>query len=116
MRSALEADGLTTANDASEEKALAQFLAEGMEGPWHAFPLKAIQRPVAVLLASAAAGTACNLEALCVLMDLTGLCIENMALRLMCELKMTSPSVQRETPDEAAGAADDGTCGGCGRR
>ena len=105
LRSALEADGLTTANDVFEEKALAQFLPEGMEGPWHAFPLKAIQRPVAVLLASAAAGTACNLEALCVLMDLTGLCVENMALKLLCELKMASPSVQRETPDEAAGGA-----------
>ncbi len=105
LRSALEADGLTTTNDASGEKALAQFLAEGMVGPWHAFPLKAIRRPVAVLLASAAPGTACNLEALCVLMDLTGLCIENMALKLICELKMASPSVQRETPDEAAGEA-----------
>jgi hypothetical protein len=106
LHSALEADGLTTANDASEEKALAQFLAEGMEGPWHAFPLKAIQRPVAVLLASAAAGTACNLEALCVLMDLTGLCVENMALRLLCELKMTGPSMKRETLEEDAGSAD----------
>jgi hypothetical protein len=105
LRSALEADGLITTNDASGEKALARFLAEGMEGPWHAFPLKAIRRPVAVLLASATAGTACNLEALCVLMDLTGLCVENMALKLLCELKMATPSVQPETLDKAAGGA-----------
>jgi hypothetical protein len=105
LRSALEADGLTTTNDASGEKALAQFLADGMEGPWHAFPLKAIRRPVAVLVASAAAGIACNLEALCVLMDLTGLCVENMALKLLCELRVASPSAQREARDEAAARA-----------
>ena len=106
LRSALQADGLTTANSAAEEKALAQFLPEGMEGPWHAFPLKAIQRPVAVLLAAAANGTACNLEALCILMDLTGLCVENMALRLLCQLKMTRPPKRRETLEEDAKAAE----------
>jgi hypothetical protein len=111
LQSALEADGLTTANDVSQEAALAQFLTEGMKGPWHAFPLKAIHRPVAVLLASATDGGACDLESLCVLMDLTGLCIENMALKILHDMKMPSSSAPAAAPGppaaEDAGSPDE---------
>lgn len=92
LQTALEADGLTTANDVSNEIALSQLLVGCAQGPWHAFPLKAIHRPVAVLVASAAEGRGCDLESLCVLMDLTGLCIENIALKILQETKVTGAS------------------------
>ncbi len=92
LRGALNADGLTTADDISGEKALARLLPETMKSPWHAFPLKAIGRPVAVLLASPLDGGHCDLESLCVLMDLTGLCVENMALKVLHEARASAPA------------------------
>ena len=92
LREALEADGLATANDLSREAMLSRLLPDSVQGPWHAFPLKAIQRPVAVLLALAADGRVCDLESLCILMDLTGLCIENTALRILHEMRAATPA------------------------
>ena len=93
LRKALDADGLITVNDLSQEPALSQVLPEGAHRPWHAFPMKAIGRPVAVLLASAVDGRKCDLESLCILMDLTGLCIENIALKILQEVKFAKPPV-----------------------
>ncbi len=92
LRRALEVDGLSTANDLAQEPVLSQMFHKGVEGPLHAFPMKAIGRPVAVLLASPAEGHSCDLESLCILMDLTGLCVENLALKILHELKMASPA------------------------
>jgi len=103
LRSALEADGLTTADDHEGETCLSVLLPDGRKDPWHAFPLKAIRRPIAVLLALAAEGRTCDLEPLCVLMDLTGLCVENMALRILHE--MQSPKPIATTGAEAQPAA-----------
>ncbi|MBZ5497557.1 MAG: hypothetical protein LAP85_14235 [Acidobacteriia bacterium] len=103
LRNALEADGLTTAHDLSRETVLPQLLSGGMEGPWHAFPMKAIGRPVAVLLASAAEGRGCDLEPLCILMDLTGLCVENMALKVLHEIKVARSSASVPAAHRAAG-------------
>jgi len=93
LHDALDADGLITVNDLSKESVLSQALPEGAQWPWHAFPMKAIHRPVAVLLASAADGGKCDLESLCILMDLTGLCIENIALKILQEVKIDRPPV-----------------------
>lgn len=93
LRKALDADGLFTVNDLSKESALSRVLPEGAQWPWHAFPMKAIRRPVAVLLASAADGRKCDLESLCILMDLTGLCIENIALKILQEVRFAKPPV-----------------------
>ncbi len=94
LQMALEADGLTTANDTSKEAALSALLKCCPQGPWHAFPLKAIRRPVAVLLATPAGGQGCDLESLCILMDFTGLCIENLALKVLQESKGTGAPVE----------------------
>jgi hypothetical protein len=102
LQGALEADGLTTAEDVSREATLVQLLPQIDQGPWHAFPLKAIKRPVAVLLASAAEGRNCDLESLCILMDLTGLCVENMALKILHEMKIAKPAAAKPVPDKPA--------------
>jgi hypothetical protein len=102
MARALEADGLTTIDDLASESALARHLPAGLAGPLHAFPLRALGRPVAVLLAAAGDGRSCDLESLCIIMDITGLCIENLALKVLHELKvsktaMASPPAPRES-------------------
>jgi hypothetical protein len=86
LQSALEADGLVTISNTSEEEKLSEIIP--VLGPWHAFPLKVIERPVAVLLAAASEKGGCELESLCILMDLAGLCIENLALKMVDELKV----------------------------
>jgi len=97
FQKALESDALTTAADIDEETALKLIQADAL-GPWHVFPLKAIGRPVALLLAAAAEGRRCNLESLCILMDLTGMCIENIALKILQELH---PQAQQPLPERA---------------
>jgi hypothetical protein len=98
LRDTLDADALTTVTDISKELALSRLLPEGMQGPWHAFPMKAIQRPVAVLLAVTSDERRCDLEPLCILMDLTGLCIENIALKILQEIKVAKPPVAAPVP------------------
>ena len=95
LQSALDADGLVTISDTSEEEKLSEIIPA--LGPWHAFPLKVIQRPVAVLLAAASEKGGCDLESLCILMDLAGLCIENLALKMLEELKV--PEVDAEAAE-----------------
>ncbi len=105
LRGALDADGLITANDLSRDPQLSQVLRDGAQGPWHAFPMKAIQRPVAVLLVSPAASQKCDLESLCVLMDVTGLCIENIALKILQELGQgKAPAASHPQPQPAGKA------------
>jgi hypothetical protein len=89
---ALEADGLTTAGDLSQESVLSQLLPAGAQGPLHAFPMKAIGRPVAVLLALPAEQAGCDLEPICILMEITGLCVENLALKILQELNAAKPA------------------------
>lgn len=90
LQRALEADGLTTASDFAQEPAISGLLGKEGEGPLHAFPLRALGRPVAVLLAASAEGQACDLESICFLMDVTGLGIENVALKVLHEMKVSA--------------------------
>lgn len=87
LRDALAADGLTSVNQIAEETELVEALGKESPTPWHAFPMRAIRRPVAVLLAAPSEEQSCDLESLCLLMDLTGLCIENIALKILQEMR-----------------------------
>jgi len=87
LSEALAADGLTSVNQITEEAELAEALGEEAPSPWHAFPMRAIRRPVAVLMAAPSEEQSCDLESLCILMDLTGLCIENIALKILQEMR-----------------------------
>jgi hypothetical protein len=98
LQRALEADGLTTANDLVHETALSGLLSEDVHGPVHAFPMRALGRPVAILLAAPAAGRSCDLESICFLMDITGLGIENVALKVLNEMKVAKPAVPAPAP------------------
>ncbi len=103
LRRALEANALTTADDIALETTLSDLFGKNIGGPLHAFPMKAVGRPVAILLASGAGEHACDLESLCILMDLTGLCVENLALKILHEMKMAraaapAPAAPRAVP------------------
>jgi hypothetical protein len=109
LRAALDAGALTTATDISKEPTLLRFLPEGMQGPWHAFPMRAVQRPTAVLLAMTSSERRCDLEPLCILMDLTGLCIETIALKILLEVREARPPVAAPVPaPEPVPAATEG--------
>jgi hypothetical protein len=91
MQSALTSEGLVSSPDFSAESGedLA-FMAKEASGPWHAFPLIAINRPVAVLVVATADANRCDLESLCLVMNITGLCLENLALKILQELRTQS--------------------------
>lgn len=91
LQRALLSEGLTSCADLAGEAGLAQLFEDEALGPWHAFPLKAFQRPVAVLLAAAADNCRCDLESLCLILDLTGLYIENLALKILHDLNVPVP-------------------------
>lgn len=99
LRDALQADGLASLKQRAAEPALSELLGEESQIPWHAFPLRAIRRPVAVLLATAAEGRSCELEALCVLLDLTGLSIENLALKILQEMRQAEKAGAAPIPE-----------------
>jgi hypothetical protein len=83
------------------------FLKENSSGPWHIFPLRAMQRPVAVLLGEADGDSKSCLDAIPVLISLTALRLENIALKILYELtsektEATPKSVPAKTIPAAA--------------
>jgi hypothetical protein len=95
LAGALKSNGLDTASDLGGEKALSKILRSEAPTPWHAFPLKAIQRPVAVLLATPDSDRNCSLESLAVAMVISGLRLENLALKILQEAQEVSVSGRR---------------------
>ncbi len=87
LSGALETDSLDSCNEIAGEEELFELLGSEASAPWHAFPLRALGRPVAALLTAATPGEKCRLEALCMLIDATGLCIENLALKILQEMR-----------------------------
>ncbi len=81
---ALGCDAATSSGDIADEFVW-KVVGEEASGPWHLFPLKAVGRPVAVLLAAASEGHVCDLDSLSIVVDLTGICVENIALRILHE-------------------------------
>lgn len=73
-------------SDPSRETTLSQVLGGDVSASWHAVPLKALQRTVALVVALPATERPCNLQALGLMLDLTGLAMENLALRLLQEM------------------------------
>jgi hypothetical protein len=67
------------------------FLKNNSNGPWHIFPLRAMQRPVAVLLGEADGDSKSRLDAISVLINLTALRLENIALKILYEMMSEKP-------------------------
>jgi hypothetical protein len=96
-------NALTTLNSAkvietAGEARLLDVLQGEAPGPWHLFPMKAMQRPVAVLLAADSEGKQTNQAACALLVDITVLRLENIALQILQKLRSIAP----EPPSAAA--------------
>jgi hypothetical protein len=85
FQGALESENPVDVSDLPENNPL-QFLQEEIQGPWHLLSLRAMQRPVALLLAGGAKGIPCHPNALSILVDFTALQLENVALKILYEL------------------------------
>jgi len=90
FQEALESGIPAVASELSAIDAL-QPLKEEAQGPWHLFPLRAMQRPIALLLAGSVAEIRVRSDSLSVLADFTMLQLENVALRILYELTAAKP-------------------------
>ncbi len=72
--------------DTSEEAALSACLGQEAGLPWHIIPMKAMNRVVAVLLTASAADASADVNALRILVDISALYIETLALRVLHEV------------------------------
>jgi hypothetical protein len=87
LKEALESGRRISVSDVSGETTLLSLVPEEVRSPWHVFPMKAMQRPVAVLMAFDAEGNACRADTLLAITAITQLCIENIALKILRELE-----------------------------
>jgi hypothetical protein len=104
LSSALEGEDVVTASALPEQECL-QSLQEAGRGPWHLFPLRVLNRPVALLLACGTEEMANPPSALSILMDFTALRLENIALKILNELMAEKPKPAiPHAPAESAAA------------
>jgi len=84
-----------------------ELLKEEAQGPWHLLPLRAMQRPIAILLAGAIEGIPVRSDSLSVLADFTMLHLENIALRILYELTAAKPdAVPQPAPSYTVAAPE----------
>jgi len=102
IKEALEGEQLVSFLEFSGEYANLEFLRGKAEGPWHIMPMKAMRRPVALLVAAGAKDSPCRLDPLSVLVEIAMLRIENLALRILYELTTSKSQLTPETPGVAA--------------
>jgi hypothetical protein len=103
LRNALDCGGSISATDVSTETALMGLFEGEALGPWHALPMSALKRPVAVLLVADSEQKKCNVEMLLAITATTQLCIENIALKILREME-TRPV--EEAPGQATADAE----------
>jgi hypothetical protein len=77
--------------ETARETRLLDLLKGEAPGPWHLYPMRALRRPVAVLLAADVEGKRTNPAVCRVLVDMTALQLENIALQILQELGRTAP-------------------------
>jgi len=97
LRGALQATSHLAAEDLSEERALVSVIGTPAT-PLIAFPVRALRRLVAVLLASGGDARACNLTPLAVILDATEMSIENLALRVLQDVGMARLPAEAPAP------------------
>jgi hypothetical protein len=105
LQEALEGEGPMTATDFSEDNGHLKLIRNEEQEPLHILPLRALQRPVALLLASGPEETLQYLDMLSILVDFTVLRLENIAFRILYELKAAEPEPEIKPAQEATTAA-----------
>jgi hypothetical protein len=89
LQKALGGDAILTVTHPPEESRLQEMFQDEPLISWHFLPMKALQRRIAVLVACDSGARLCNLDSLRILMDFTSLCVENLALKILQELRTT---------------------------
>jgi len=90
----------TASTEVPEDSPLAEFLANnGEAATWHAVRLRAMGKSVAVVAAAGSSAKACDPGALRVLVELAGLNLENMALRVLQEVRAAKPATPPRAPE-----------------
>lgn len=106
LRRALNEQSPQMIGDLAGERSLTEVLGGEAGPPWHAIPLRALGRSLAVLLVSSKADRACDLVPISVIVDSTELCIENLALKILQELSVSGAPAAART-EEAVQVAEE---------
>ncbi len=102
LRKALGSDGVLGVSHPPEEVRLQEMFQDEPLGSWHLLPMKALQRPIAVLIACDSQERRCNLDSLRIIMDFTSLCVENLALKILQEMRTAEPTTAEAAAAPAA--------------
>lgn len=92
LRGALNSDGAQTATDLSHETVLHRAVGTETAAPWHAFSLRALRRPLATLLLASDSERTCDLNSISILISMAGMCLENLALKILHDLSAQAPA------------------------
>ncbi len=103
LQGAMTGDRVFSADDPSREDKLSQILRSEAVAPWYAFPLKVLRRPLAVLLVASDSEQSCDVASLSIVMNLTGLCIENLALKILQEISLSATAEARVSAPARSG-------------
>ncbi len=110
LEDALGSENPVTASELPDNHSPLSLLQDQTGEPWHLMPLRALQRPVALLLASGNGIAPSGADALAVLAELTSLRLENLALKVLYELTAGKPeTAPQPLREEVAAAATEST-------
>ncbi len=103
LEKALKSDVPLSVADIPEGQGPMRLLQEKPAEPWHLMPLRALKRPVALVMASGVDSAPFCGDALYVLTELTSLRLENLALKILHELVAAEPeTLARPQRDDLA--------------
>jgi hypothetical protein len=105
LHKALGSDGITTFAHPPEDIRLQEIFHDEPLVSWHILPMRALQRPIALLAASDTNERRCDLDSLRILMEFTSLCVENLALKILQEMRTTETPAAEPAPQAAAAEA-----------
>ncbi len=101
LEEALDGEDPVAVPEFAEDSPL-RFLREDASGPWHAVALRAMQKPVAVLLTG---GGPAKPDTACVMAGMVAMRLENTALKILRDLGATLPSAPPAPEAQATAAA-----------
>lgn len=105
LHKALGGDGITTFSHPPEDTRLQEIFQGEPLVSWHILPMKALQRPIALLAACDTNERRCDLDSLRIVMEFTSLCVENLALKILQEMRTAEPPAAEPAPHAAAAEA-----------
>jgi hypothetical protein len=102
---ALSNGSLKQFEDFPDSQGRLHFLHQDMPGPWNFIGLRALNRPVALVIAGGAGAVPRSAEALSLMMDFAALRVENIAYKILYELTVSRPEIAPKRVEPAALAA-----------